>query len=140
MVGLVLGPFHGRFGKTKPKRQGKDGMLGTYSTLAPRCRSASICSRVPPPGTRGGSKVKLCYISTMSLGLKELLEKSASWPQEDQEELAEAAAEIEARRTGRYAMTEAELAAVNNGLQQIQSGEFVSDVEMQSFWKRFGVA
>jgi hypothetical protein len=22
---------------------------GTYSTLAPRCRSASICNRVPPP-------------------------------------------------------------------------------------------
>jgi 2-hydroxychromene-2-carboxylate isomerase len=46
----------------------------------------------------------------------------------------------EARRTGRYAMTEAERAAVNNGLQQVRRGEFASDVEMQSFWKRFGVA
>jgi hypothetical protein len=76
----------------------------------------------------------------MSPGLRELLEKTASWPEEDQEELAEAATEIEARRTGRYALTDAELAAVSEGLQQVQRGEFVSDVEMQSFWKRFGVA
>jgi hypothetical protein len=80
----------------------------------------------------------------MSPGLRELLEKTASWPEEDQEELAEAeaeaATEIEARRTGRYALTDAELAAVSKGLQQVQRGEFVSDVEMQSFWKRFGVA
>jgi hypothetical protein len=91
---------------------------------------------VQPPGTRGGGKVKKCDILTMSLGLKELPEKTASWPEEDQEELAEAAAEIEARRTGCYALTDAELAAVNKGLQQVQRGEFVSDVEMQSFWKR----
>jgi hypothetical protein len=42
----------------------------------------------------------------MSPGLKELLEKTAS------------------------------CAAVSKGLQQVQRGEFVSDVEMQSFWKR----
>jgi hypothetical protein len=76
----------------------------------------------------------------MSLGLKELLEKTASWPEEDQAELAEAVAEIEARRTGRYVMTDAERAAADNGLQQARRGEFASDIEMQSFWKRFGVA
>jgi hypothetical protein len=89
---------------------------------------------------RYGGEVKTCYIFVMSLGLKELLEKAASWPEEDQEELAEAAAEIEARRTGRYILTDTERAAVNNGLEQIRRGEFVSDVEMQSFWKRFDVA
>ena len=76
----------------------------------------------------------------MSLGTRELLEKIASWPEEDQQELAEVAAEIEARRTGRYVLTDDERTAVNNGLQQVQRGEFVSDEEMQSFWKRFGVA
>jgi predicted transcriptional regulator len=75
----------------------------------------------------------------MTLGLKELLEKVAFWPEEDREELAEAAAEIEARRTGHYAVTDAERAAVKNGLQQVRRGEFASDQEMQSFWKRFGV-
>jgi hypothetical protein len=89
-----------------------------------------------PLATRAGSKVKICYISTMSPGLKELLEKTGSWPEEDQAEIAAAAIQIEARRTGSYALTDAELAAVNKGLQQVQHGEFVSDVEMQSFWKR----
>ena len=76
----------------------------------------------------------------MSLGTRELLEKIASWPEEDQQELAEVAAEIEARRTGRYVLTDDERTAVNNGLQQVRRGEFVSDAEMQTFWKRFGVA
>lgn len=76
----------------------------------------------------------------MSPGTKELLEKVASWPAEDQQELAEVAAEIEARRTGRYAMTDDERTAVDNGLKQVRRGEFASDQEMDSFWKRFGVA
>jgi len=75
----------------------------------------------------------------MSPGTKELLEKIASWPAEDQQELAEIAAEIEARRSGVYAMTDDERAAVNKGLEQVGRGEFVSDQEMHSFWKRFGV-
>jgi hypothetical protein len=89
--------------------------------------------------TPGGSRFKICYISIMSLGFKGLLERTASWPKEDQDELAEVAAEIEARRTGRYTLTEAERIAVSNGLEQVRRGEFVSDLEMQSFWKRFGV-
>jgi hypothetical protein len=76
----------------------------------------------------------------MDTETRELLEKVASWPEEDRQELIEVAAEIEARRTGRYVMTDHERAAVNNGLQQVKRGEFVSDVEMQLFWKRFGVA
>jgi predicted transcriptional regulator len=76
----------------------------------------------------------------MSPGTKKLLEKVASWPAEDQQELAEIVAEIEARRTGRYTMTDDERTAVDKGLNQIRRGEFVSDEEMHSFWKRFGVA
>jgi hypothetical protein len=86
-----------------------------------------------------GSSVKVCYVEIMSLGFKELLEKTASWPKEDQEELAAVAAEIEARRTGRYTLTDAERIDVSNGLEQVRRGEFASDLEMQSFWKRFGV-
>lgn len=75
----------------------------------------------------------------MSPAAKQILEKIASWPEEDQEELAEVAREIEARRTGVYEMTESERLAVEEGLAQIDRGEFVSEEEMQSFWKRFGV-
>ena len=58
---------------------------------------------------------------------KRLLEQVESWPQEDQDELAEYAREIEARRTGVYAMTDVERAAVGRGLAQADRGEFVPD-------------
>ena len=60
-------------------------------------------------------------------------------PEEDQEALAEYARELEARRTGVYRLTEDERAAVREGLEQARRGEFVSDEEMEAFWKRHGV-
>jgi predicted transcriptional regulator len=68
-----------------------------------------------------------------------VLEGVRSWPQEDQEELAELAREIEARRTGVYVMNDEERAAVRIGMEQAQRGEFVPDDEMAAFWKRYGV-
>ena len=59
--------------------------------------------------------------------LKEMIEHAESWPREDQEELAEYAREIEARRTGVYLMSDDELAAVGKGLAEADRGEFVSD-------------
>ena len=68
-----------------------------------------------------------------------VLEGVRSWPQEDQEELAELAREIEARRTGVYVMNDDERAAVRRGLDEAARGEFVSDEEMNAFWKKYGV-
>ena len=51
----------------------------------------------------------------------------------------EIAREIKARRTGTYVMTDEERAAVREGLEQARRGEFVSDEEMEAFWKRHGV-
>ncbi|XIA65476.1 hypothetical protein ACFIOY_03905 [Bradyrhizobium sp. TZ2] len=59
--------------------------------------------------------------------LKEVIEHAETWPQEDQEELAEYAREIEARRTGVYTMSDDEHAAVGKGLAEADRGEFVSD-------------
>jgi hypothetical protein len=67
------------------------------------------------------------------------LESVRSWPHEDQEELLEFARIIEARRTGTYVMTDQERSAVREGLAQADRGEFVSDDEMDAFWKRSGV-
>ena len=61
-----------------------------------------------------------------------------SWPQEDQEELAEIAREIEARRKGVHVMDEEQM-ALNEGLEQARRGEFVPDEEMDAFWKKIGV-
>lgn len=59
--------------------------------------------------------------------LKEVIEHAETWPLEDQVELAEYAREIEARRTGVYAMSDDERLAVGKGLAEADRGEFVPD-------------
>jgi len=63
----------------------------------------------------------------MVKALEDMIKKAANWPSEDQEELAEFAREIEARRTGVYVMSDAERVAVREGLAQADRGEFVAD-------------
>ena len=75
----------------------------------------------------------------MSPASKKLLEQVESWPEEDQEELAQYAREIEARRRGLYLVDEEEEAAIRRGLAELDRGEWVSEEEMRSFWKRCGV-
>ena len=59
--------------------------------------------------------------------LKDVLDQAGTWPQQDQEELAEYAREIQARRTGIYIMSDDERAAVRRGLAQADRGEFAPD-------------
>jgi hypothetical protein len=75
----------------------------------------------------------------MSKTAKQLLERITSWPQEDQEELADLAREIEARRSGVYEPTPEEEAAIRQGIAELDRGEWVSEEEMRTFWKRCGV-
>ena len=65
-----------------------------------------------------------------------VLEKVRSWPQEDQEELAEIARDIEARRTAVYVLSEDERAAIAKS----RSGPLASDDDVDAFWKRRGIA
>lgn len=71
----------------------------------------------------------------MSPGTKTLFERVETWPEEDQEELAEVAREIEARRSGLYRLSDAERAAVRAGLDEARRGEFVSEGEMEEFYQ-----
>jgi len=75
----------------------------------------------------------------MSPTTKKILEQVESWPQEDQEELAEVARDIEARRTGVYTPSVEEERAIREGLAQLDRGEALSEQDMQSFWRRCGV-
>jgi predicted transcriptional regulator len=59
--------------------------------------------------------------------LKDALKFAETWPKEDQEELAEHAREIVARRSGVYLMSDDERAAVRQGLAEADRGEFVPD-------------
>jgi hypothetical protein len=75
----------------------------------------------------------------MSPKIKEILRHVPSWPAEDQEELAEVAREIEARRAGVYVLDKDEEAAIREGIEQLDRGEAVTEEKMRSFWKRCGV-
>lgn len=70
---------------------------------------------------------------------KDILRRVESWPQEDQEELAELAREIEARRRGVYPVDKDEEAAIREGLAELDRGEWVDEEEMKAFWKRCGI-
>jgi len=72
----------------------------------------------------------------MNQDTKEILRRIETWPEEDQAELAEAAREIEARRTGVYVLTEDEKAAIS----EARRNGFASDEEIAAFWKRHGIA
>jgi hypothetical protein len=59
--------------------------------------------------------------------LKDALKLVDAWPAEDQEELAEHAREIVARRTGVYVMSDEVRTAVRAGLAEADRGEFIPD-------------
>jgi hypothetical protein len=71
--------------------------------------------------------------------LQDVLEHAATWPLEDQDELAEYAREIEARRTGIYTMSDGERIAVSRAMAQADRGEFVSDELVAEADKRRGL-
>jgi len=68
---------------------------------------------------------------------KKLLEQVESWPAEDQQELAEYAREIEARRTGVYHASPEELAAIDEALGQVARGELASREEAEAAFAKF---
>ena len=59
-----------------------------------------------------------------------------SWPQEDQEELAELAREIEARRIGVYKLTDDE----RRSIAEARESALATDDEVAAFWKSRGIA
>ncbi|MDP3078386.1 MAG: hypothetical protein Q8N40_22415 [Bradyrhizobium sp.] len=72
---------------------------------------------------------------SMTPGTKALLEQVQSWPQEDQEELAEVAREIESRRTGVYRLSDEERTAVRAGMEDARRGDFASDEEIDELYR-----
>jgi hypothetical protein len=111
-----------------------------------KCLSGTNCRVFLLPDDRHklrktcAGKAQLCYnLSMTTKTLKEVIEHAATWPREDQEELAEYAREIEARRTGVYVMSDGEREAVARGLAQANRGEFVSDEMVADADKRHGL-
>jgi predicted transcriptional regulator len=71
----------------------------------------------------------------MSPATKTLLEQVQSWPEEDQEELADVAREIESRRSGVYRLSDKERTAVRAGMDAARNGDFVPEEEMDEFYR-----
>ncbi len=66
---------------------------------------------------------------------KSFLKQIESWPEEDQQEIAEVAREIESRRTGIYRMSDAERVAVREGIDAADVGQFAPEDEMEEFYR-----
>ena len=72
----------------------------------------------------------------MNPSTKEILRRVDTWPAEDQEELLEAAMEIEARRVGIYRLSSDERAAVSRGLADMHEGRFATDEAIAAIFQR----
>jgi hypothetical protein len=73
----------------------------------------------------------------MTQDVKEILRRIETWPQEDQQELAEVARDIEARRSGVYHPTADELKAIDEALGQVARGEVASREGIETAFARF---
>lgn len=73
----------------------------------------------------------------MTINLKKVLARAESWSEQDQEELAQVALEIEARRHGVYHASPDELKAIDEGLAAIARGEIASDEEVEAVFAKY---
>jgi hypothetical protein len=87
---------------------------------------------------RTHSRKQLLWYNPGMNTLKDVLEHAVTWPQEDQDKLAEYAREIAARRTGLYTLSNDERLAVAKGLAEADRGEFVPDELVAEADKRHG--
>jgi len=75
----------------------------------------------------------MIYSPHMMAATKKLLERLASWPQEDVKKLDEVAREIEAQRTGVYHATPEELRA----LDEAERSGIASEAEVEAAFRTF---
>jgi hypothetical protein len=69
--------------------------------------------------------------------MKKLFERVEAWSAKDQDDLAEYAREIEARRTGIDEATPEELAAIDEALGEIARGRLASSEEVEVAFAKF---
>ena len=69
--------------------------------------------------------------------LAELFEKVSNWSEEDQEEVFNSIADIEARRAADYELTEADRAAIARGVADADAGRFAPDGAVEALFKRY---
>ena len=73
----------------------------------------------------------------MNTDVKHVLSRVAHWPEDDQDELAQIALEIEARRHGIHHATAEELQAIDEALAAVARGDIVSDAEVEAVFAKY---
>jgi hypothetical protein len=73
----------------------------------------------------------------MNISLKKMLARAEQWSEQDQEELAQVALEIEARRHGLYHASADELKAIDEALAEVARGEIASDEEVEAVFAKY---
>ena len=73
----------------------------------------------------------------MTITLKNVLARAETWSEQDQEELAQVALEIEARRHGLYQASPDELRAIDEALAAVARGEIASDEEVEAVFAKY---
>jgi hypothetical protein len=74
----------------------------------------------------------------MTRRLKEALERTRTWPEAAQDELAEIVLEIDAElAAGDYHATPEELEAIDEVLEQVARGEFATQEEVEAAFRAF---
>ena len=73
----------------------------------------------------------------MTRKLQEVLKQAETWPEEAQEELADAALEIDAGLKGEYHATDEELAGIDRRLNDARQGRFATDEEVKAAFGKF---
>jgi hypothetical protein len=68
--------------------------------------------------------------------IKAVLDRVLTWPPERQQDAADMLLWLEAKEGEFYHPSDDEWAAIQEGLEQARRGEFVSEEEMDAFWKR----
>jgi hypothetical protein len=73
----------------------------------------------------------------MNAIIKEIIDRAERWPEEDQEELAQLALEIELRRKSAHRASADELAAIDQALAAVDRGEIVADADVEALLARY---
>jgi len=81
----------------------------------------------------------LCYVKIMTKLLEDAFAKARTLPEDEQDEAAEILLSLISKQHEPIPLDEETRAAIREGLEQAQRGEFVSDEEMAAFFKRHGL-
>ncbi len=73
----------------------------------------------------------------MTINLRKVLARAENWSEQDREELAQVALEIEARRHGVYHASPDELKAIDEALASVARGEIASDGEVEAVFAKY---